>query len=184
LDASQYLSSQSDLVAQMVLHHQVHGQNLLIRVGYEARLGKQSNALDLLIRYLLFADEAPLSEPIQGSTEFASWFQKRGKKDLQGRSLREWDLKTRLFKYRLSFLIDTPLFDGLPDGTKQRIYGELWEILSLTNPSPPFKHIPKAQRRTILEIVSQLKHDLPPEWAKLKSGRSETPNESPARKGG
>jgi hypothetical protein len=169
LDATLYLSAHSDLVAQMLLHHQVHGQNLMIRVNYEARLGKRSNAEDLLARYLLFADEAPLTEPVQGSTGFAQWFEKRGRKDSQGRSLREWDLKTRLFKYRLSYLIDTPLFDGLPTEARQRIYEKLWDTLSATNPQPGFGHIPIEERRAILEIVSQLKDDLPPQWAKLKT---------------
>ena len=164
LDASKYLSAHSDLVAQMLLHHQVHGQNLLIRVNHEARLGRRSDAEDLLVRYLLFADEAPLSEPIQGSTDFARWFEKRGPRDSRGRSLREWDLKTRLFKYRLSYLIESPLFDGLPKAAKQRIYQKLWEILSADNPPPAFDHIPKAERRAILEITSELKDDLPPEW--------------------
>jgi hypothetical protein len=168
VNASLYLTPHSDLVAQMLLHHQVHGQNLLIRVGYEARLGMRSNAEDLLVAYLLFVDEARLSEPIQGSTDFAKWFEKRGKQDAQGRSLREWDLKTRLFKYPLSYLIDTPLFDGLPTDAKQRIYGKLWEILSATIPEPPFKFMFKEDRQAILEIVSQIKDDLPPDWAKLK----------------
>ncbi len=166
--ADRYLTAHSDLVAQMVLHHQVHGQNLLIRVHHEARLGRRSDAEEQLVRYLLFADEAPLSEPIQGSTGFAKWFEKRGKQDARGRSLREFDLKTRLFKYRLSYLIETPLFDALPAEVKQRIYQKLWEVLSAENSAPPFDHLSKAERRAILEIVSELKVDLPRQWAKLR----------------
>jgi hypothetical protein len=74
-----------------------------------------------------------------------------------------------LFKYRLSYLIDTPLFDGLPTEARQRIYENLWDTLSATNPQPGFGHIPIEERRAILEIVSQLKDDLPPQWAKLKT---------------
>ena len=35
--------------------------------------------------------------------------------DVAGRSLRDFDLTTRLFKYPCSFLIYSPQFDGLPD---------------------------------------------------------------------
>ncbi len=106
-DTSRYPADHSDLVAQMVFHHQIHGQNLLIRAGYEARFGKRSDVEDQFVRYLLFIDEAPLAEPVQGSTDFAKWFADRGKKDSKGRSLRDGNLKTRLFEHRLSYLIET-----------------------------------------------------------------------------
>ncbi len=164
LETGKYLTMHSDLVAQMLLHHQVQGQNLIIRVGHEARLKKRSDAEELLVRHLLFADEVPLAEPVQGSTGFARWFQKRGRVEAKGRSLREWDLKTRLFKYRLSDLIDTPLFDGLPDPVKQRIYGKLWRILSAKSPPPPFDQMPADERKAIMEMLRHFKDDLPPEW--------------------
>ncbi len=172
-DVSTYLTPQSDVVAQLVLHHQVHGQNLLIRAGYETRIGRRSDAEDRLIRYLLFVEEAPLKEPITGSTKFAQEFSARGKKGNKGRSLRTWNLKTRLFQYRLSYLIETPLFDGLPTETRQRIYLKLWDILTAANPENPFDHIPKEERQAILEIVSQIKTDLPKKWQRL--GKTITP---------
>lgn len=167
-DVSRYATSQSDIAAQLLLHHQTRGQNLLIRVGYEARFGKRSDAVDRLIRYLVFAEEAPLPDPITGSTDFATWFQDRGKTDSQGRSLRDWNLKTRLFQYRLSYLIATPLFDGLPEKTKQRIYRRLWVGLSAEEPPEPFRHLPAKERRAILEITRELKDDLPAEWQNLR----------------
>ena len=168
-DASQYPSTKSDITAQMLLHHQIHGQNLLIRVGYESRFGKRSDAEDQLIRYLLFRDEAPLAEPIQGSTKFADWFQNRGRKDSQGRSLRDWNLETRLMKYRLSDLIESELFDNLPGDVKKRIYQKLWEGLSAENPVEPFDHLPEEERQAILEITSELKDDLPANWRQLRN---------------
>jgi hypothetical protein len=164
LDAENYPSLHSDLVAQLLLHHQIQGQNLMIRVGYEARFGKRSNAEDLLVRHLLFIDEAPLAEPIQGSTGFAEWFQKREPKDQLGRSLRDWELKTRLFKHRISYLIDTPLFDGLPGGVKRRFYGKLWGILTSKHPPSPFGKLSDEERKTIVEMLASFKEDLPPEW--------------------
>ena len=163
-DVSRYPAAHSDLVAQMVFQHQIHGQNLLIRVGYEARFGKRSAAEDQLIRYLLFADEAPLADPIKGSTDFAKWFANRGRKDPLGRSLRDWDLKTRLFQHRLSYLIETPLFDGLPVPAKQRIYQKLYALLTAEKPPKPFDKIPAEERRAIWEIVREIKTDLPAAW--------------------
>ena len=169
-DVSRYPAAHSDLVAQMVFQHQIHGQNLLIRVGYEARLGKRSDAEDQLVRYLLFIDEAPLAEPVGGSTDFAKWFAHRGKKDSKGRSLRDWNLKTRLFQHRLSYLIETPLFDALPKPAKQRIYQKLHAILTAAEPPKPFDKLPAEERRAIWEIVREIKTDLPAEWGANRGG--------------
>jgi hypothetical protein len=171
LDAEKYPSLHSDLVSQLLLHHQIQGQNLMIRVGYEARLGKRSKAEELLVRHLLFVDEAPLAEPIQGSTGFAEWFQKQGPKDPLGRSLREWNLKTRLFKHPVSYIIDTPLFDGLPGDVKGRIYGALWDILTAKSPPAPFDKISEGERGTVVEMLRHFKDDLPSEWADPQFGK-------------
>ncbi|MCA9069490.1 MAG: hypothetical protein KDA84_11225 [Planctomycetaceae bacterium] len=156
-DTSRYLSAHSDLVAQMLLHHQVHGQNLLIRVGYEARFGKRSDAEEQLVRYLLFADEAPLTGPLSGSTAFAEWFQKRGTVDSQERNLREWNLKTHLFQHRLSYLIRSRLFVNLPQPVKDRLYDRMQKVLS-NEKSPLSDHRRnEEERKTLRAIVKDLK---------------------------
>jgi len=153
---------------QLLLHHQVHGQNLLIRVGHESRIGRRSEAEGKLIRYLVFADEAELPGPIKTGTEFGRWFEQRGQRDSTGRSLRQWNLQNRLFEYRLSYLIESELFDNLPKSVKRRIYDVLFEGLSAASPTEPFDHIPLKERQTILEIVRDIKHDLPAEWQELR----------------
>lgn len=152
-DTSRYLSAHSDLVAQMLLHHQVHGQNLLIRVGYEARLGKRSDAEEQLLRYLLFAEEAPLSDPIAGSTQFAEWFRKRGQTDSQTPNLREWNLKTRLFEHRLSYLIQSRLFQNLPKPVKDRLSARMLEVLSADDPPKPYSKRTQKERQTLRRIL-------------------------------
>ncbi len=53
---------------------------------------------------MLFADEQNLL-PVQGTSPFAENFAKDSPRDPQGRSLRDLDLTTRLFKYPCSYLI-------------------------------------------------------------------------------
>ena len=107
-DPSRYLAPTSDIVALMTLEHQARMTNLLIRVGWDARIALNSNKWDAaqmdseveqLITYMLFADEAPLKAPVAGVSTFTKTFPARGPRDKQGRSLRDFDLKTRLFRY-------------------------------------------------------------------------------------
>jgi hypothetical protein len=157
VERERYPSPHSDVVAHLVLQHQMHGWNLLTRVGYESRLGQRSDAEEQLLRYLLFIDEAPLPNPLSGDSGFAEAFAKRGPTDSRGRSLREFDLKTRLFRYRMSYLIYSPLFDGLPDTARQRLARRLQEILTAPNPPAPFDRLPLTERTAIWEILTATK---------------------------
>ena len=76
---------------------------------------------------MLFRDEARLTDRIKGTSSFASDFAARGPRDSKGRSLRDFDLKTRLFRYPCSYLIYSRAFDSLPDEVKDHIYERLWE---------------------------------------------------------
>ena len=169
-ETSRYLTGDSDIVAHLVFHHQCHGQNLLIRVGYEARLGRPSDALEQLLRYLLFVHETPLPVSIGETSRFADWFARQGQQDAEGRSLRQFDLKQRLFKYRLSYLIETRIFDQLPPATKRRFYDRLWEILSGQDRSDDFRHLPRPERQAIIEILRATKTDLPEAWFRPVAG--------------
>jgi hypothetical protein len=126
----------------MVLEHIARGHNLITRVGWETRmaLAQQSamngllkrpgdemsesterrlrNLTGHLVDYLLFKDEAPLNEPLSGTSGFAEEFSRRG-------GLYELDLKTRLLRRKLSFLIYTEAFDGLPGEVLERFYARL-----------------------------------------------------------
>jgi len=54
--------------------------------------------LESLVEALFLVGEAPLTDRIEGSSGFAERFVARGRRDAQGRTLRELDLRTRLFK--------------------------------------------------------------------------------------
>jgi hypothetical protein len=163
-----YLEPHSDLVAHLVLQHQAHGLSLITRVGYEARLNRESDAEDLLVRYLLFADEPALHAPVKGTSSFSTVFSQKGPRDQAGRSLRQLNLTTRLFEHRLSFLIGSRGFESLPRETRQRLLERIFHGLTRRTADGPAKHIPAGERAAILEIVRGSLHDLPPAWSGLK----------------
>src|SRR5262249_14740086 len=129
-----YLTPHSDIVALLVFEHQTECQNRIARamigtrqaLHYQATLNKElgepadhkwdsvqrriESAGDALVKYLLFSGEVKLEEPVAGTSDFAKEFAARGPFDKKGRSLRQFDLKTRLFKYPCSYLIYSKSF--------------------------------------------------------------------------
>jgi hypothetical protein len=113
---------------------------------------------------MLFTGEAPLKEPIEGVSSFTRTFPRRGPQDRQGRSLRDFDLTTRLFRYPLSYMIYSAAFDALPDAVRQRLYRRFYDVLSGADQGRAFAHLSADDRRAILEIVRDTRKDLPDYW--------------------
>ncbi|MBZ5674816.1 MAG: hypothetical protein LAP61_11265 [Acidobacteriia bacterium] len=168
-DTSKYIEPTSDVVALMTLEHQSRMTNLMIRVGWDSRMGMAQDKLDPeieeLLKYMLFADEAPLKAPVKGVSTFMETFPQRGPRDPQGRSLRDFDLKTRLFRYPLSYMIYSAAFDGMPDAVRNRVYQRLFEILTGKDTSKTFVGLTPESRSAILEILRATKPNLPAAWA-------------------
>jgi len=114
-------------------------------------------AVDHLVNALLFSGEAPLAGPMRGTTPFAQEFSRRGPSDHLGRSLREFDLERRLFKYPLSFLIYSESFDALPGLARREVYRRLREVLSGADTSAAFAHLQPADRTALIEILNETK---------------------------
>lgn len=151
-----YPTDTSDVIAQMVFAHQMHGLNLIIRVGLEARLGRRSDAEDRLVRYLVFADEPPLPAPIDRTeSQFAKWFEAQSPPDGKGRSLRQLELNTRLFRYRLSWLVNHSYFRALPEPTRTRILSRLREGLGATPSPDDFSHLSAEEKSVILDLMPE-----------------------------
>ncbi|MEQ9569438.1 MAG: hypothetical protein RLN75_04555 [Longimicrobiales bacterium] len=179
-DLAPYPSPHSDLVALMVLTHQAHVHNLIAAAraaGAEARrlesLGGQlppstrqrnDGAVERLLRAMLFVDEAPLHGPVRGTSGFAERFEARGPFDAEGRSLRTLDLETRLFRYRLSFLVHSDAFQTLPESARSRFYRRLDAVLRGEDPGAEWSHLGEEERRTLGEILA----DTEPEFAALR----------------
>ncbi len=130
----------SDIAALMVFDHQGRAINLLTRLGWEARIAVAESRLDFahgelrdLVNetadYLLFVDEAPLAAPVRGVAGFAQAFGDRGPRDRRGRSLRELDLRTRLFRHRCSYMIYSPAFDALPAAARDAVSARMRQVL-------------------------------------------------------
>jgi hypothetical protein len=112
----------------------------------------------------LFANEVRLENPIVGNTPFAEDFAARGPYDSKARSLRQFDLRTRIFKYPCSYLIYSEAFDAIPEPAKTYAYRRLFEVLSGRDTTTPFAQLSQGDRRAILEILVDTKPGLPPEW--------------------
>ena len=153
-----YLTPYSDIAALMVLEHQVHFANLVTRATYETRLGEQSRieeAAETLAEYMLFVDEAKIPSPIVGSSGFTEKFAARGPKDSKGRSLRELDLKTRLQKYPLSYMIYSPAFRALPEAPKAIVMRRIDRVLSGEVAGEKYAHLTPEIRAAIRDILRE-----------------------------
>jgi len=112
-----------------------------------------------IVRAMLFVGETPLTDPVAGTSAFAAEFMKQGPRDKQGRSLRDLDLKRRLLRYPLSYLVYSKSFDGMPDSLKSYLSRRFHEVLSGQGTSPDFAHLSEADRKAILEILKDTKPD-------------------------
>jgi hypothetical protein len=174
-DTSPYLSPDSDVVALLTLEHQTRMTNLITRIGWDTRIAIADKKLDEsrakieagiedMVGYMLFADEAEFKGPIEGVSTFTKTFPERGPRDKQGRSLRDFDLQKRLFKYPLSYMIYTKAFDSMPAWARDRVYRRLYEVLSGKDTSERFARLSADDRRNVLEIVRETKPGLPDYW--------------------
>src|SRR5262245_19668362 len=83
-DTSSYLSPHSDIVALMVLAHQVELHNLIALAGAKA-VGDPRETGEPLVQALLFSGAVAFKEPISGSSNFAAEFSSSGPRDGRGR---------------------------------------------------------------------------------------------------
>jgi hypothetical protein len=162
-DTKAYLTPDSDVVALMVLGHQTHVHNLITVANTNLRSNPTEADIkencDRLLASMLFSEAVPLTEPVTGNTPFATEFSAKGPRDSHGRSLHQLDLKTRLMRYPLSYLVYSPSFDALPQQAKNYLYRRFWEILSGKDTTEPFRHLSPDDRKTVLEILQETKAD-------------------------
>ena len=133
----------------------------------ESTRRRYDSAAQKVLEILLMVNDCRLTDPIVGTSNFAQEFQKRGPFDRQGRSLRQLDLQTRLFKYPCSYLIYTDSFDALPSAVRDRVLRRLRKILRGDETSDKYQHLSREVRQAILEIVTDTKSNLTDEWRTL-----------------
>jgi hypothetical protein len=154
-------------------------QNAIVRVNYDFRSALAARDLadddfataaselgvdiEPLIDALVFVGEADFGAAVRGTAGFAEAFAARGPWDASGRSLREFDLSQRLFRYPLSYVIYAAAFDALPAAARRDIYIRLNAVLTGADANEKFAHLDSARRTAVLEILADTK----PEFSEL-----------------
>lgn len=190
-DPAAYLAPDSDAVALLVLGHQAQMHNLITLLNYQTRLALHAQGLpedarptlaslpadarekitrpaEQLLRYMLFSHETPLGgvdrRKVIAASPFARQFAAQGPRDALKRSLRDFDLHDRIFRYPCSYLIYSSAFDALPEPGKTYLYHRLFQVLSGQDQSEDFAHLTPTDRSAILAILRATKRSLPEEW--------------------
>ena len=183
-NTNHYLSPNSDIVALMVLEHQSQMHNTITRAEFSMRQLQHESTQQLVatkdvedewraqihllaksvVDCMLFSNEFRLTSEVSGLEAFAKEFIRRGPQDCQNRSLRDFDMKTRMFKYPCSYLIYSAAFDSLQQPLRIEIYDQLLRVLSNANRSDDYKHLDDSTRASILEILIETKSGLPENW--------------------
>lgn len=163
-----YLAPGSDLLPHLIREHQTGFTNRVIRASYLTRTllreggGKiaphreaiMDETADELVRYLLFAEEATLPEGgVKGDPEYRKAFLAGKRANAKSPSLRDLDLKTRLFRYRCSYMIHSRAFASLPEEMRSRVMERLSLALSEKG-SDHSRHLPPEERQTIRQILN------------------------------
>lgn len=140
LELSKYETPHSDIVALMVFEHQIDSHNLMARTNYafqidshqdqhsdnDAAWKKEANDL---ANHLTFTDELNLTSSIQGTSSFRKDFESQGPFDAHKRSLRQFDLKSRLFSYPCSYMVYSKTFHDLPKPVRNFVLSRIKEKL-------------------------------------------------------
>ncbi|GEP41297.1 hypothetical protein BGE01nite_05880 [Brevifollis gellanilyticus] len=174
-----HLLPTSDILPNLVHEHQLGFENRVFHAAYVMRAlhpegcgmlpssakPEVEKLADELARYILFTDEAKLpAKGIDGDPAFARDFARNRKPTKGGASLKDFDLKNRLFKYRASYMLYTESWQKLPPALKERVYYKMAEGLRDQNPGPVGKHLPVEERHAIRAILKETLPGLPGWW--------------------
>ncbi len=176
---ARYPVAKSDLLAHLLLEHQAGFVNRAIEATYRTRnhlatgAGKLSaaHATDLdrvarsLTRYILFADEVALpAGGVAGDADLKADFAKDRRATSTGTSLRDFDLRTRIFKHRCSYMIYGAAFQGLPSEMKARVFQRMSQALNTTQPDAEYAYLPAVEKTAVRQILKETLQGLPPGW--------------------
>jgi hypothetical protein len=180
-DTTPYPRAQSDIVALMVLEHQTSVQNVLTRTNHTAmramhmqvslqkELGETvqtqpvgtarriiDHCAEDVLEALFFKDEAALPEGgIEGDEAFQEAFTHAAPRSKEGRSLKDFQLLTRLFKHRCSYMVHSLTFQQLTPPLKQTIRSQMKAVLSGTDTTGRFDYLTVSERAHILSILME-----------------------------
>jgi hypothetical protein len=178
IDIERYLEPGSDIVSLLTLEHQAGFVNLTTRINAQYRSLDNKDAtsalratdeeidasINELISYMTFAKEAPLPSPVTGTSGFTKTFSEGGSADAKGRSLRQFDLETRVFRYPLSYMIYSQAFDNLSALAKDRVLRRLYEVLRGANDGQDGVDFRARGGEAAINILAATKVGLPDYW--------------------
>ena len=160
-------NSNSEVLTHLIFDHQAGFVNRAIKSNYLLRLTQLPDNLDEhqlnfkksisdLVKYSLFDKEPNLSLKINQNSHFKTDFLITPHKLKTGESLRELDLKTRLFKYRCSFMLFSDFFKNNPPEIKKVVYKEIKQnLLSETPILNPENSFPENEKEIILQLLNK-----------------------------
>ena len=183
-DPSPYIRNTSDIVALMLLEHQLTVQNMITYVIFKApavleRAGfpefktvqrweelppraqdTLTRMMNRLVNAMLMEDAAIFEDRISGSPGFVTDFVARGPVDSQGRSLRDLDLEQRLFRYPLSYQVYSSAFDDLPPYAREYVLRRLIAILDGSETGAVNHPYTQEEREAALAILLETRPEL------------------------
>jgi len=165
-----------DIVAQLILNHQVHLHTLLADVVLATRRAlhdqkimdelldrrepisdstrrRIKHACDKALAYMFFEDEAELPRLDFEASPFGKAFHERGPKDSKGRSLYQLRMNRRMFRYSLSYIVYTDTFNELPQEALDYIWPELERILDPAVSHENYPFLSRREKTAIKEIL-------------------------------
>lgn len=180
-DPTPYPRPTSDIAALMVLEHQTSVQNVLtkanqtsmramhMQTSLQRELGDAVQAeptgtarriidhcAEDVLDALLFKDEAELPEGgIEGDEAFQTAFGKNAPRSKDGRSLKDFQLLNRLFKYRCSYMVYSITFKNLTPPLKQTVMTRLDQILNGQDTSGRYGYLGSSERQNIQRILTE-----------------------------
>ncbi len=189
-DTSAYLAPTSDVVALAVYEHQTAMQNALTRAAFACRrmLHYQhslqqtfkepttdepaydsvrsvfAGAVENVVDRLLFRGEAALPAGLDGHPAFRAAFVAGVPRGPDGRSLKDLDLKDRLFALRCSYLIYSPMFRALPPPLLARILDRLDAVLAGREAADRYAYLGTAERNAIRALLLATHPDIRARW--------------------
>jgi hypothetical protein len=191
-DGARYPRATSDIVALLMHDHQVHVHNVLCAANQQARIALfrwpamrellqlpadsapagsclvvlNSQAEKVIAALLCQGEAAFPAGGVQGDGAFERAYAATRRADARDRSLRDLDLRTRLFKYRCSPLIYARTFEAMPKELRTVVLRRLSVGLRAAQPAPEFAHLPADERQAIHEILTATLPGLPADWGK------------------
>jgi hypothetical protein len=190
-DTSAYLAPTSDVVALLVLEHQTSMHNTVTRAAFSARRmiayqrGLQrtfkeretdepaydsvrsvfNGAAQDIVDRLLFRGATELPAGVDGSAEYLRAYAAGAKRSKAGLSLRDLELKGRLYSHRCSPLIYTESFAALPETLKVLVFARLRAALESDDPKGRYAYLPGEERRRIFDILLETHPEAARRWS-------------------